>query len=118
MICEMLVEGSLLNLNIRKGRLLSLSFPGNLPLYGRDAGIPNFLIAAPRSRYRQASAAGHRGLRTASPNFPQTRLAAAQCRQSLSVNNSSLLRDTAEPCRLLKQVIVNVQSRPHMYQYA
>jgi len=34
------------------------------------------------------------------------------------VNHSSLLSDTAEPCRLLEKVIVNVQSRPHMYEYA
>src|SRR4029077_2090742 len=90
---------------------------------GYGANVP------PRSRYQQASAAGHMGLRTASPNFPQTRLAAAQCRQPLctltrdqgfqsGVHDSSLLRDTAEPCRLLEQVIVNVQSRPHVYQYA
>src|SRR5215469_17934145 len=85
--------------------------------------------APPRWRYQQASAAGHTSLRTASPNFPQMRLAATQCRQPFStltgdqgfqpgVNDSSLLRDTAEPCRLLEQVIVNVQSGPHMHKYA
>ena len=73
--------------------------------------------------------AGRRRLRPASPNFPQTWLAAAQRRQPLStltgdqgfqsgVNDSSLLRDTAEPRRLLEEVIINVQSCPHMYQYA
>ena len=57
------------------------------------------------------------------------RLAATQCRQPLStltgdqglqpgVNDSSLLRDTAEPRRLLEQIIVYVQSGPHMYKYA
>ena len=85
--------------------------------------------APPRSRYQQASAVGHRDLRPTSQDFPQTRLATAQCRQPLStftgdkgfqsgVNDSSLLRDTTELCRLLEEVIVDVQSRPHMYQYA
>src|SRR5215469_1981328 len=85
--------------------------------------------APPRSRYQQASAAGHTSLRTASPNFPQMRLAATQCREPLStftgdqsfqpgVNDSGLLGDTAEPCRLFEQFVVNVQCRPHMHKYA
>jgi hypothetical protein len=69
------------------------------------------------------------GLRASPPNFPQTRLAAPQCREPLStfagdqsfepgVHDRSFLRDTAQSCRLLEQVIVNIQSCPHMYHYA
>jgi hypothetical protein len=58
-------------------------------------------------------------MRPASPDFPQTRLAAAECRHPLgtftgnksfqsSVYDSSLLLDTAELCRLLEKVVVDV----------